>query len=118
MSPSLRRTHWPSFRSMAGKRIISSVLLLRGPSRLPAQEIGNQGKAQRLALFRVELRPDHVVAPDKGRHRPAVTGGGDDVRGVFCRQMIRVDEIGVQSVRPGGNEVGRAACRERECQYE
>src|SRR6185312_15645253 len=32
MSPSLRRTHWPSFRSMAGKRITLAALVFRtGP---------------------------------------------------------------------------------------
>ena len=35
---------------------------------LPPQEIGDQRQAERLALFRVELRADHIVA----RH-----GGGD-----------------------------------------
>src|SRR5690606_11989326 len=100
-----RRTHWPSFRSMAGKRIMSSVLLLRGPSRLPAQEIGDQGEAESLALFRMELCRGHVVAFDEGCHRPTIIGGRDDVRGVFRCQMVRMDEIGVQPVRPGRNAV-------------
>src|SRR5690606_12523023 len=87
MSPSFRRTHWPSSRSMAGKRIISG---------LPAQEIGDEGKAERLALFRMELRAGLVAAGDEGGHRAAIVDGRDHVVGVFGGEVVGVHEIGVQ----------------------
>src|SRR5690606_17191104 len=95
MSPSFRRTHWPSFRSMAGKRIIL---------RLPAQEIGDEGKTERLALLRMELGAGLVVAGDEGGHRPAVVDGRHHVLRVRRGEMVGMDEIGVKPRRDAVEE--------------
>ncbi len=63
MSPCSKRTHWPSFRSMAGKR-----------SRLPLQKIRDQRQAEFLALLGVKLRADDIVAADDRGHGAAIVG--------------------------------------------
>src|SRR5437016_6313794 len=56
-------------------------------------------QAQIRALFRVELRADHVVVRDDGREVQAVVGRADrDLRVVWIR-VVGVDEIKVRRVR-------------------
>src|SRR5207237_9306713 len=99
MSPCSSRTHCPSLRSMAGKRIT------RRPSRLPLQKIGDQLEPQALALLRMELGTDHGVAPHDSRDRTAVVGFGDEVGALGRLEMERVHEIGVQPRRPDRDAV-------------
>ena len=47
--------------------------------RLPPQEIRDQGQAERLALFRMELRSGNIVARDGGGDRAAIVGGGQHI---------------------------------------
>src|ERR1700712_3596044 len=106
MSPSFRRTHWPSFRSIAGK----SIMMFRSvryakPSGLPAQEIGYQGKAEFLALLGVKLRTHHSVTSDECGHCATIIRRGDDIARVQGGQVIRVHEVGVQTLAPCGNAV-------------
>src|SRR3954470_2582347 len=118
MSPCSRRTARPSFRSMAGNRIttrshptrpLAYQKFYRPPahalSRLPFQEIGDQRKPKFLALFRVELRPDHAVAGDDRGDRPAILGLRDEVAAISRIELIGVHEIGVQPVWPERNAV-------------
>src|SRR5262249_20535300 len=95
MSPCSRRTHAPSFRSMAGKRITISA---DEGSRLPFQEIGNQPQAQPLTLFRMELRADRGVASDDRSKPASIIDIGKDVLRLRSLQMKGVHEIGVQAI--------------------
>src|SRR3984893_5420077 len=144
MSPCSSRTHAPSLRSMAGKRITTilagrhspaplrrlvrtiaagrprlhapATTNLRGASRLPLQEIGDQPQAQPLALLRVELSSDHRVAADDGGEWTAVVRFGDEIAAPGRLEVERVHEISVQALRPDGDAVEqrmRPACIER-----
>src|SRR3954454_12114812 len=68
-------------------------------SRLPLQEVRDQPQAQALALFRVELGADHGVTANDGGDGTAVVRLGDQIGALGRLEMIRVHEIGVQSVR-------------------
>ena len=46
------------------------------------QEIGDQSKAERLALLGMELAARDIVARDQGGDGAAIVGGGDDVAGI------------------------------------
>ena len=160
MSPCSSRTARPSFRSMAGKRIMRSPCSLdalkqsAASSPPPAKRWGGVGgggssfaeeraphpdafgvdpphrsqtlagggnsariskkfitastckkfaissQPQPLALLRVKLRADHVVAPDDGRERTAVVGLRHQVGALRRLQLVGVHEIGVQPVGP------------------
>src|SRR5215475_2548679 len=131
MSPCSSRTHAPSLRSMAGKRI-TTILAQRGSparrrthvwttgvdrarlralgaiepkgaSRLPLQEIGDQPQAQPLALLRVELRSDHGVAADDRGEGTAVVRFGDEIGARGRLEVERMHEISVQALRPDGD---------------
>ncbi len=52
--------------------------------RLPFEEVGNQGKAKLLALFRMELRAGLVAMRDKGSNWPAIVGHGHHVVGALA----------------------------------
>src|SRR5215468_11081438 len=131
MSPCSSRTHAPSLRSMAGKRITTILAQSRSParhrthvwtagvdrarlrapgaiepkgaSRLPLQEIGDQPQAQPLALLRVELRSDHGVAADDRGEGPAVVCFGDEIGARRRLEVERMHEISVQTLRPDGD---------------
>src|SRR5262249_10891170 len=105
MSPCSRRTHTPSLRSMAGNRIKALALRhSRGGavdmSRLPPQEICDQGKSQLLALFRMKLCAGIIITPDQGRDRSTIVAIGDQIGRVLDLQMVTMDEIGVQASGP------------------
>src|SRR3954452_17211586 len=68
-------------------------------SRFPFQEVRDQPQAQALALFRVELGADHGVTANDGGDRTARVRLGDETGALGRLEMIRVYEIGVQSVR-------------------
>src|SRR5690348_6267527 len=62
-------------------------------SNLQRREVFQNLQPHRLALFRVELRRHHVVAPDRGDERAAVVGRrGDDLL-VIRYDVIAVDEV-------------------------
>src|SRR5215472_3613854 len=131
MSPCSSRTHAPSLRSMAGKRITTILAQRRSParrrthvwttgvdrarfrapgtiepkgaSRLPLQEIGDQPQAQPLALLRVELRSDHGVAADDRGEGAAVVRFGDEIGSRGRLEVERMHEISVQALRPDGD---------------
>src|SRR5690242_11062052 len=69
-------------------------------SRRQLQTIGDQLQAQPLALLRVKLGADHVVAPDDGGERAAIVGLRHQLGAVRGFQLVRVHEICVQPVRP------------------
>src|SRR5262249_51128161 len=110
MSPCSRRTHTPSLRSIAGNRI--KALAFRHSygravdiSRLPPEEICDQGKSQLLALFRMKLRAGIIIAPDQGRNRSAVVAIRHQVGCVLDLQVVAMDEICMQAGRPQRNAV-------------
>src|ERR1700728_3969077 len=107
MSPSSRRTHTPSLRSMAGNRIKGAHRVRRaallGRLRFPVEEICDQRKPKFLALFRMELSAGIIVASHQGRDRSAIVRLGYEVGIVGGAQMVAVNEIGVQSSRPQRN---------------
>src|SRR5215467_14109903 len=131
MSPCSSRTHAPSLRSMAGKRITTILAQRRSParrrthvwttgvdrarfrapgtiepkgaSRLPLQEIGDQPQAQPLALLRVELRSDHRVAADDRGEGTAVVRFGDEIGARRRLEVERMHEISMQALRPDGD---------------
>src|SRR5260370_11343083 len=110
MSPCSRRTHTPSFRSIAGNRI--NALALRHSSggavdmsRLPPEEICDQGKSQLLALFRMKLRTGIIAAPDQGRDRSTIVAIRHQIGRVLDLQVVTMDEIRVQAGRPQRNAV-------------
>ena len=78
---------------MAGNRIIAL--------RVPAQEIGDQRQAERLALFRVELRAGEIVARHRRGDRAAIVGDGQHFVVALRLEMIGMDEIGVQPFAAG-----------------
>src|SRR5262249_36308240 len=100
MSPCSRRTQTPSLMSMAGNRINGAALQpVRRPaarSRFPVEEIGDQGKPKFLALFRVKLGAGVVLPGDEGGDRAAIVGIGHEVAAIRHREMVAMDEIGVQ----------------------
>src|SRR5690242_16031143 len=64
-----------SLRSAPRRRVTSSIVisvLISAISGPPAQEIGDQGEAGGLALLRMELGADQIVAPDHRGDRPAI----------------------------------------------
>src|SRR5437899_3623786 len=62
---------------------------------LPAQEVADQLEPGRLALLRMELRSGEIVAPDHGRDRSAILGGGEQGLGFAGLELEGVHEIGV-----------------------
>src|SRR6266853_1726075 len=108
MSPCSRRTHTPSLRSMAGNRIKALALLHSCAdavdiSRLPREEICDQGKSQLLALFRVKLRTGIVVPRDQCRHRSPIIAIRHQIGRVLDLQVVAMDEICVQASGPQRN---------------
>src|SRR3989344_102066 len=117
MSPCLRRTHLPSFRSIAG---ISSMAGMRvgqsskmpdwarregfraAPDALagtrpcsgpPEQEIAIQGQAVFGALFRVELRGENVIPRHETGKADTVLGFAGAVLGIVHMRMVAVNEV-------------------------
>src|SRR5690606_9765300 len=82
---------------MAGKRIIMSGL--------PFQEIGNERETEKLALFRMELCANHVVATDRCSDIAAIIGHRENFSLVLRVEHIRMNEIGVQAILAGLNTV-------------
>src|SRR5215475_5951981 len=110
MSPCSRRTHTPSFRSIAGNRIkdlapSSLMLRRRDMSRPPPEEICDQGKPQPLALFWVKLRARVIVTPDQGGDGPTIVAIRHHVGRVLDPQVVTVDEIRVQAGGPQRNAI-------------
>src|SRR5690606_17672051 len=79
-----------------------TLIVIRYSSGVPAQEIGQQGQPRCLALFRMELSADHVVAPHDGGYVPAVIAIGKYCRIVLRHQLEAVDEIGMRAVTEPG----------------
>jgi hypothetical protein len=82
MSPCLRRTQWPSLRSMAG---MSSMMGSGGKGRgdsartgersgVPVQKVAVQGQAVFRALLGVKLRGKNIIARNGGGESAAVVG--------------------------------------------
>src|SRR5574337_1909331 len=100
MSPCLRRTQWPSLRSMAG---MSNMMVGRkkGPaakarpgrvegSGFPVQEVAVQRQTMGGAFFRVELGGENIIACDGRGKGQAVVG--------FARHMRRVGRPRIEAV--------------------
>src|ERR1700722_12811367 len=98
MSPCWSRTHTPSLRSIAGKRIIVRL-------RRPLEEIGDEREAEALALLGVELGAEHGVARDDRGDGAAVVGLRDEVGAVGDLELIGMHEVGVQAAGAGGDAV-------------
>src|SRR5262249_55840205 len=132
MSPCSSRTHAPSLRSMAGKRITTilaqphsparhrthvwttgvdraafrapGAIEPKGASRLPLQEVGDQPQAQPLALLRGWERGAAQGAPADARGGgPAVVRFGDEIGSRGRLEVERMHEISVQALRPDGD---------------
>src|SRR5262245_46147895 len=97
ISPLRRRTQWPSFKSMAGNRIIGRSL------RLPLEEIGDHGEPELLALLGVELAAREIVLGDEGGDGAAIIGARDKRVRPLRHEVVGVHEIGVEPTLAGGN---------------
>src|SRR5574343_1033343 len=89
ISPCLRRTQWPSLRSMAGIRIMAGqekVVALR----LPVEEIAEQGQALVRAFFRVKLGCKNIVTGNRTGKAATVVG--------LCRAVGRMGHLGIEAV--------------------
>src|SRR5688572_29984618 len=84
MSPCFRRTHRPSFRSIAG---------MMSKSRTPAHEIGEELQAGGLAFFGVELDGKNVIPCHRAGKGPAVHRRGRGEGGVLRRRIVAVHEV-------------------------
>ena len=62
------------------------------------QEIGDERKAQRLALLRMELRARDIVAAHHGGDGAAMIGGGNHIVSLIAGKMEGMHEIGMQPV--------------------
>src|SRR5262245_54133397 len=103
MSPCSRRTHRPSLRSMAGKRITClptpacrSSDERRLSSRFPLEEIGDHLEPEPLALLGMELGAGIAVARHHGGEGTAVVGLGHQIGAALRLEVVGVHEIGVQ----------------------
>src|SRR5690606_10719173 len=67
----------------------------------PAEEIGDQREAEALTLLGMELSSSEIVARDHSRDGAAVVSHGDEISRIGRRQVIGVDEVGVQPVGAG-----------------
>src|SRR5215467_12223011 len=74
-------------------------------SRLPPEEICDQGKSQLLALLWVKLRTGIIAAPDQGRDRSAIVAIRHQILRVLDLQVVTMDEIGVEAGWPQRNAV-------------
>src|ERR671910_2276684 len=80
------------------------------PSGLPAQEVGDQFQARRLALLGMELRAREVVATDDGGDRRAIVRHGQHRLRTARLELKGVHEIGVVAL---GNAVEQGVRLER-----
>src|SRR5690606_18221051 len=92
-----------SLRSMAGKRIMQLTPKTRYTAdrkglRGPCEEVLDQLQTKRLALFRVELGAENVVATNAGGERTGIVCRRNAVLRTVRPQVIGVDEIGVQPI--------------------
>src|SRR3990167_7432655 len=96
ISPCLRRTHLPSFRSIAG---ISSMAVVRVGgeivgtlgalgSRLPEQEIAVQGQPVLCALLGMELGSENVIPGYSAGKADTVFGFAGAVLGIVHNRMV------------------------------
>src|SRR5260370_8481257 len=87
----------------------SSLMRRRGAavdiSRLPSEEICDQGKSQLLALFRMKLRTGIIAAPDQGRDRSTIVAIRHQIGRVLGLQVVTMHEISIQPARPQRNAV-------------
>jgi hypothetical protein len=96
MSPCLRRTQWPSLRSIAGIKIMSvghdavDKEVRSRKSGVPVQEIAVQGQTLGGALLRVELRRKNIIACNRGGKASAVIGLA---RSVACFRRMGVEAV-------------------------
>src|SRR3977135_3835630 len=73
----------------------------------PAQEVGDEPEAGRLAFFGVKLRADQIVAADDGGDRAAIVGerqhhvrmGGFQLEGMHEIGMVAGSDAGQQRMR-------------------
>src|SRR6185437_3478097 len=72
-------------------------------TRLRGGEAAEKGQTGRLALFRVELGPEHRAAADGGAERRAVLAGQRHVLGPFRIRIVAVHEV---EERPVGDVAG------------
>ena len=69
-----------------------------GLASLQLGEVLQHAQAGRLALLRMELHGEKIVAPDPRAERGGIVGFGGDDRCVLRHDVIRVDEIEVRAV--------------------
>src|SRR5690606_2484942 len=104
MRPCFRRTHLPSFRSMAGISCITILLRCetgQAALRLPAQEVLQQHQAVRRAFLGVELHRENVAARGGGGEPHTVIA---TARHLILRQLHYM--VGVHKVEAA--EIGDA----------
>src|SRR5262245_65508930 len=77
------------------------------PSRLPLEEVGDQGKPESLALLGVELATREIVRGDESGDGTAIVGAGDKRVRPLRQAVGGVHEMGV-----GPSLVGRDAVQE------
>src|SRR3569832_564064 len=66
---------------------------------VPSHEIGEQAETRLLALFRVELHREHVVAPHSGDEDTDIVSGARDVRGNDRHRVITVNKKKAANLR-------------------
>ena len=99
-------TRWRAVRPAADPRAAGRANLPDRARRSgrPGEEVGDQPEAGGLALLRVELGAEEVVAADGGGDRAAVVGAGEAVGRVGGDEVVGVDEIGVVAGGDAGEE--------------
>src|SRR5262245_26448188 len=90
MSPCFRRTHLPSFRSIAG---MMSTECSGNASGTPVQEVGEKLQARGLAFFRMELDGENIIPCDCAGKGCPVDASGGRKRAIGGRGVVAVHEI-------------------------
>src|SRR3954464_8065406 len=108
MSPCLRRTQRPSFKSIAGMMSTGRGAVAREDrskrdSGTPPHEVGEKLQAGGLAFFGVELDGKNIIPGNRAGKGASVDGAPRGERRVARRRIVAVDEVepaAVGDIRP------------------
>src|SRR6267142_1534240 len=116
MSPCLRRTQRPSFKSIAGMMSTGPGAAAREDrserdSRTPPHEIGEELQAGGLAFFGVELDGKNIIPGHRAGKGPPIHRGGGGKRGIARRGIVAMYEVKPARVRDPGPQRVRPRLR-------
>src|SRR4051812_22848362 len=116
MSPCLRRTQRPSFKSIAGMMSTGPGAAAREDrskrdSGTPPHEIGEKLQAGGLAFFGVELDGKNIIPGHRAGKGPPIHGGGGGKGRIARRGIIAVHEVEPARVRDAGPQRMRPRLR-------